>query len=97
VSVQLRHAPTAREFPARSVDISPGGMLMYVPAETPVAVGQAVKVVMPAPAGGGLAESVETLDATIAHVDRDNLLLAGRLSVGVKFEKLIEPPRIGRK
>ena len=43
-SVEFFHAPTKRNFPAFCRDISHGGMLMYVPAATPVAPGQSVSL-----------------------------------------------------
>lgn len=41
-SVEFRHGPTRRDYPARSVDLSAGGMLMYVPATVPIRVGHDV-------------------------------------------------------
>ncbi len=88
VAVQFFHGPTQREFPARSVDVSEGGMLMYVPAGAPVAAGQAVRVCVSAPTRpefAGLAG--KDITATIVHVDRQKMLVAGHLPVGIRFEE----------
>jgi len=85
-SIQFFHGPTQRDFPARCVDISLGGMLMFVPAATPVQPGQPVRVAV-----GGLSRpefapiGQKPLDATIVRVDRQKLLDEGHLAVGLRF------------
>jgi len=81
--LQFHHGPSRRQVPARSVDVSESGMLMYVPATTPVRTGQAVYVNM---AGvGPMASSREPLQATIVRVDRADMTSKGYLGVGLRF------------
>lgn len=85
-SVEFHHGPSQRSFPARCVDISAGGMLMYVPAATPVQPGHPVQVTIGSvsrPEFAGLSE--RPVDATIVRVDRQALLSAGHLAVGLRF------------
>ena len=85
-SVQFYHGPTQRELPGRCVDISSGGMLMYVPASSPVRPGQPLRLTVGSvnrPEFAGLSES--PIEATIVRVDRNALLKAGHLAVGVRF------------
>lgn len=86
-SVHFYHCPSQRDFPGRSVDISAGGMLMYVPATVPVHPGQCLRVSVGSagrPEFAGLSE--QPIDATVRRVDRNPLLAAGHLAVGVQFE-----------
>ncbi len=88
-SVEFFHGPTRRSFPGRSVDLSTGGMLMSVPASTPVQPGQAIQVSVGSvnrPEFSGLNE--KPLDATIVRVDRQPLLSKGQIAVGVRFAAL---------
>ena len=84
-TVAFYHGPSQREFPGRSVDISTGGMLMYVPAATPVQPGQPIRLTI----GGGRPEFAvsgdKPVDATIVRVDRHKLLSMGHIAVGVRF------------
>ncbi|MFW6062456.1 MAG: PilZ domain-containing protein [Planctomycetota bacterium] len=85
-SVEFYHAPSKREFPGRTVDISRGGMRMYVPATAPVHPGQCVRL-----QAGTLGETEAgdfgegKLDATIVRVDRRDLLDHGHIAVALKF------------
>jgi len=85
-SVEFHHGLSQRSFPARCVDISAGGMLMYVPAATPVQPGHPVRVTVGSvsrPEFAGLSE--RPVDATIVRVNRQALLSAGHLAVGLRF------------
>jgi len=85
-SIDFFHGPSRRDFPARCVDISEGGMLMYVPAKTPVQAGQPIRLNLQGvtrPDVGHMAE--EPMDATVVRVDRQKLLSIGHVAVGVKF------------
>ncbi len=85
-TVQLYHEPSRRQYPARSVDISDGGMLMYVPASVPVASGHSVRVTIGSHSRPELAElSDRPLDATVVRVDRRKVLHLGHLPVGIRF------------
>lgn len=75
-TVQFFHGPSRREFPGRCLDISEGGLMMYVPAAAPVQAGQAIRLQMPQSA---------PLDARIVRVDRQRLLSKGHIAVGVQF------------
>ena len=86
ITVQFYHGPTQREYPARSVDISSGGMLMYVPVGTPVSTGQPIRVTLGShdrPEFSGLSE--RPVDATIVRVDRKKMMDVGHMPVGVRF------------
>ena len=87
-TVQFYHGPSRRAFPARTVDISSGGLLMHVPASTPVAPGQPIRLTL------GNHEGCEAvgldggpIHATIVRVDRRGLLDQGHLPVGVRFAR----------
>ena len=85
-SVNFFHGPSNREFPARCVDVSRGGMLMYVPVSTPVKVGQPLRLNVGSvsrPEFAGLSE--KPMDGTIARVDRHRMLEEGYVAVGVRF------------
>ena len=85
-TVQFYHGPSQREYPARSVDISHGGMLLFVPVSTPVAAGQPVRVKVGAhnrPELEGL--NCDGVDATIVRVDRRRIMDMGYVPVGVRF------------
>ncbi|MCY2929096.1 MAG: PilZ domain-containing protein [Planctomycetota bacterium] len=85
-SVEFFHGPTRRDFPALCRDISHGGMLMYVPAATPVAPGQSVRLRV----AGGLRPPVaelsgQVIHATVVRVDRGALLTGGHIALAVRF------------
>jgi len=85
-SVQVFHGPSGRDFPGRCLDISAGGLKMYVPAATPVQPGHPIRLTLGAvsrPEFAGLGD--KPIDGTIVRVDRDALLKTGHLAVGVKF------------
>jgi len=85
-SVSFFHAPSQRDFPGRCVDVSVGGLLMYVPATVPIHPGQPVRMSVGSVSRPELAGlSGKPLDATIVRVDRHNLLNMGQLAVGVRF------------
>jgi c-di-GMP-binding flagellar brake protein YcgR len=84
--VQFFHGPSGRNLPARCVDISRGGLLMYVPAASPVQPGQTIRLTLGAislPKLAGL--SGAPIGGTIVRVDRRALLAEGCLAVGVRF------------
>jgi len=85
VSVQFHHAPSRREYPGRCVDVSEGGMLMYVPAATPVKAGHAIRVAIPPTSPGQTDNGYQPVEATVVRVDRHAMLSMGHLAVGVKF------------
>ena len=84
-AVQFYHLPSKREYAARSVDVSAGGLLMYVPVGTPVAPGQAIEVTMPLQDRPELASLAVPIDATIVRVDRHKMVSLGCIPVGVSF------------
>ncbi len=90
-SVRVEHLASGRNFPARAVDASRGGMLMYVPAATPVKVGQAIRLAVSnvgQPDLTGLAGADRP--ATIKRVDRHALIRTGHLAIGVAFDEPVE-------
>ena len=85
-TVEFFHGPSRRKYPARSVDISDGGMLMYIPVGVPVAQGQPIQVTIGSHGRPELAElSNRPLDATVVRVDRRKMLDLGHLPVGIRF------------
>jgi len=87
-TVQFFHYPTGREYPARSIDVSSGGILVYVPATAPVAPGQPIRLqlgVHNRPEFAGLTD--RPVDATVVRVDRQRMLKAGHLPVGAQFSQ----------
>ncbi len=91
VKVQVEHLASHREFPARAIDASAGGMLMYVPAAAPVKVGQAISLAISdvnQPDLTGLAGQERS--ATIRRVDRRALISAGHLAIGVAFDEPLD-------
>ena len=86
-SISFHHCPTQRDFPGRSVDISEGGLLMYVPATVPVHAGQYISVRV---GGTGRPEFAghgeDPINATVVRVDRHQLLAVGHIAVGVQFQ-----------
>ena len=85
-SISFYHDQSQRSFPGRCVDVSDGGMMMYIPASSPIQPGQAIRLTVGSvnrPEFAGLSE--KPVDATIVRVDRHSLLTFGHLSVGVKF------------
>jgi c-di-GMP-binding flagellar brake protein YcgR len=81
--IQFHHGPSKRQVSARSVDISETGMLMYIPATTPVRAGQSVYVNM---AGlTGRSAQPGQVQATVVRVDRSDMTSKGYLGIGVKF------------
>ena len=90
-SVQVEHLASERQFPARAVDASLGGMLMYVPAATPVKVGQAIRVAISDVDQPDLALLAGLdLSATIKRVDRHALIKTGHLAIGIAFDQPVE-------
>ena len=81
--LEFHHGPTKRQVPARSVDISDTGMLMYVPITTPVRTGQAVCVNMGGV--GAMSAANGPVQATIVRVDRSKMTSSGCLGVGLSF------------
>ena len=88
-SVQFYHGPTQRDFPGRCVNVSAGGMLMYVPPNIPVQVGHPLRLTA---AGASRPEFAglrgQTVDATITRVDREKYL-SGHLGVAVRFATFV--------
>jgi c-di-GMP-binding flagellar brake protein YcgR len=82
MNLRMHHLPSQRDFPARSLDASVGGMKMDIPATTPASVGQSVELLFAGPTGEG---SARMINATIVRVDRQTLLTRGKVTIGVEF------------
>ena len=85
-TVQFYHGPSQREFPGKCANVSAGGMLMYVPATTPLQPGHSIRLSLASvnrPEFANLGDS--PVEATIVRVDRQALLQAGHLAVGLRF------------
>jgi len=90
-SVHVEHAASERTFPARAVDASCGGMLLYVPATTPVEVGQELRLTMSDVNQPQLVRMTgQYLSAKVRRVDRHALIRTGHLAIGVEFDEPIE-------
>ncbi len=86
-SVQFFHDPSQRDFPGRSVDVSDGGMLMYVPATVPVHIGQCIRMDLAAvPRNTYSGPTDSKVQAKVVRVDRNALLSTGHIAVGVQFQ-----------
>ncbi|MCJ7543146.1 MAG: PilZ domain-containing protein [Phycisphaerae bacterium] len=87
--VQFHHEPSAGDYPARAVDISDSGMLMYVPVSAPVKPGHPVRVTIHLAhrrPDNGLGDLDDTpRPARIVRVQREGLMITGKLAVGVEF------------
>lgn len=84
--VEFFHAPTRRHFPAFCRDISEGGMLMLIPASTPVRRGQSVRLqVSDLPVPGIADMAGRPLNATVLRVDRTPLTTDGQIAIAVRF------------
>ena len=84
--VEFHHEPTDRDFPAKSVDISAGGMMMYLPATVPVQTGQLINVTVGSLDNPEFAGLDETIYGTITRVDREPLLATGNIAISVQFD-----------
>ena len=85
-SIQFYHGTTRRDLPGRCVDVSSGGMLMFVPPSAAVRVGQFIRLAVGSvnrPEFAGLCE--QPVDATIVRVDRGQFVPTGQVGVGVRF------------
>lgn len=85
MNFRFHHDPSDRVFPARSVDVSAGGMLMNIPAVTPVQVGQPIHLNLHNPATQDSAHA--GIRAVIVRVDRAALLTRGYIAIAVQFEQ----------
>ncbi|MCE5327764.1 MAG: PilZ domain-containing protein [Planctomycetaceae bacterium] len=84
--VSFVHAPTRRRFPARCVDISRGGLQIYIPAAAPLKAGQPIRLDLPKVEQGELEElGRQSVDCTVIRVDRSTLIEKGYISVGLQF------------
>jgi plastocyanin len=83
----LVHPASARQFPARTENLSAGGAMVYVPATMPVQPGQKVTIKLDSVTHPELTHlSEKDLAATVVRVDRFALLETGNLALGVAFE-----------
>jgi len=90
-SVRFRHGPSQHDYPGRCVDISVGGLLMYVPAKVPVQPGHNLRMTVGGvsrPEFAGL--SGKPLDATVVRVERGKFVSTGQVAVGVRFQPVGE-------
>ena len=85
-SISFFHDQSQRNFPGRCIDVSDGGMMMYIPATSPIQAGQAIRLAVGSIDRPEFAELGEkTVDATVVRVDRHSLLTFGHIAVSVKF------------
>ena len=84
-NVEFLHHPTRRRFPGRCLDISRGGLLMYVPATAPLQVGHELDLTVTGDAGEYV--PARGIRGEIVRVNRQALISAGQVAVGVKFSQ----------
>ena len=85
-SVQFFHGMSQREFPGRCVDISQSGMMMYVPATTPVKSGDTLRLTLGNVGRPEFADlDHQPCEASVVRVDRKSILLTGHLGLGLRF------------
>ena len=91
--ISFHHQATGKDLPGRCVDISDGGLRMYVPANTPVKPGQSILISLVRSENkvlGPLGD--QPLPGKVVHVNRYTLISTGQLAVGVAFDA---PPQRG--
>jgi len=85
-SVRFSHEPSRREFPGRCVDISKGGMLMYVPASAPVKPGDSICLTLASVSRPEFANMGDgPVEASVVRADRKAMLSIGNIIVGLRF------------
>jgi PilZ domain len=85
-SVEFHHGPSQRDFLGRCVDVSSGGMRLFVPPGAPVQAGHPIRLnagSVNRPELGLVGEN--PVSGTITRVDRAGLVPEGHLAVGVRF------------
>ena len=80
-SLTLRHAASRREYPARCVDVSDGGLLAAVPITMPVRIAHEVEV--SSFESQALPQPMQR--AVVVRVERERLLGQGQLAVALRF------------
>jgi c-di-GMP-binding flagellar brake protein YcgR len=86
--MRFHHVISDREYVGRTVDVSDGGLRMYVPAVAPLRTGQSIRLPLGEVGLPKLApQGDRTLDARIVRVDRDGLAETGQVLVGVEFRR----------
>ena len=80
------HSTSNQYFPCRSVDVSTSGMLLQIPARSPVQVGNAIQLhVEPTGQPEWAIIDNQSIPAKIVRIDRAPLLTNGHISIGVQF------------
>jgi hypothetical protein len=83
---QVVHPASGRTFGCRCGDASADGAGLMVPMTMPVQVGHAVQILPPEPLASQLQDVTgSTVTATVVRIDRERLLLAGHVWIGVQF------------
>ena len=86
MDLHFHHSTSDRYFPGRSVDLSAGGMLLQIPARSPVQVGNDIRVHLePMGQPEWAINNNQSVPAKIVRIDRGPLLTNGRISIGVEF------------
>ena len=84
--LRIYHPVAGREFPARAMDISPGGMCLRLPATAPVKEGQDLRLMQfNDEILGRFLSHDTTVAATVVRVDRTDVPRLGQVVLGVKF------------
>jgi hypothetical protein len=97
--IRFYHAASRRELPARTLNVSRGGLAMLVPSYVPVREGQSIQILsLPpldgeGPRGDGLEDDAgprdleRPLDAAVLRVDRASILATGQVQLSVRFHR----------
>ncbi len=86
-SLEFYHETSRQNYVGRCVDLSPGGLLMYLPARVPVQVGDTVRLAVDGGTRPEFAGLEGPLTATIVRVDRHALVTLGQIAVGIRFHR----------
>jgi len=86
-SVEFYHAASRKSYPGRCIDISNGGLMMFVPATAPLQVGHSLSVSIGSVNRPEFANlGTEPMTATVVRVERRTLISMGSVAVGIRFE-----------
>ena len=92
--VRFQHPASRREIAGRLVDLSRGGLRMYVPPDAPLRAGQTIRL-LDLPGRQHVCEGpseasedpLAPLDAVVIRVDRSALARDGKVAIAARFDQ----------
>lgn len=84
--LSFHHGPSRRDFPARSRDVSRGGVCLLVPPTVPVQPGHNIRLALGQLPTADCPAPSAPVTGTVVRVDRRDLTREGYVSVGVRFD-----------